>query len=298
MNRRSGGLFAGRGIALPGVLVTLATVVVCFALGLGAGWVTAQVPDWYRAWSADPQPSASPSASDTPTRDVSLPTLEPITRELDDADAAAGVVSLTVPERGEGTFTAVTGAEPTSASPSASAEATTVPTRYVRIDVEDGVTVDEDALVRFVMDTLNDNRGWGSDGRMRFVLTDGAADVRVVLASPYTVAARCPKPHTAATLTGGDGSGSSPAPSADAELPCASQGIAPISLYDWTAGVAPYRDHRTAAREYLVNHAVGHVLGEEDQTCESGRAAVMVNQPRMPQACSTNPWPYPDASTS
>ncbi|MDN4474946.1 DUF3152 domain-containing protein [Demequina sp. SYSU T00192] len=279
MTRRSGGLFAGRGIALPGLVVTLVTVLACFAVGIGAGWLTGQVPGWYRAWSAEPEPTVSASPSESPEPEVSLPALEPITRELDGADAAAGVVTTTVPERGEGTFTTASTATRTAAA-SASPDAAEGPTRYVRIDVEDGVTVDEDAFVDYVMRILQDERGWGSAGRLQFVMTDGAADVQVVLATPYTVATRCPD----------EPEGDDPT--------CAEQGIVPLSVYDWTAGLGRYGDNRKGARAYLLNNGVGHVLGEESATCTSGRASVMVDQTRMPKACNPNGWPFPDAATS
>ncbi|WP_062518642.1 DUF3152 domain-containing protein [Demequina silvatica] len=289
MTRRSGGLFAGRGIALPGILVTVATFVACFALGLGAGWVTGQVPEWYRAWSADSDATASPSASESATPEVSLPALEPITRELDDADALAGVVTTDVPESGAGTFTTASDAAGASASP----DAADGPTRSVRVDVEDGVTVDPEALVEFVMTTLNDERGWGSAGRLQFVLTDGAADVTVVLATPTTVATRCPDVHAGTDAEAARGA--SPSPDASEAVTCVAQGVVPVSLYDWTAGLDRYGAKRTAARAYLLNHGVGHVLGEEAATCKSGEASVMVDQTSMPKACTVNPWPFPDA---
>ncbi|WP_169746537.1 DUF3152 domain-containing protein [Demequina phytophila] len=296
MTRRSGGLFAGRGIALPGILVTVATFVACFALGIGAGWVTGQVPGWYRAWSADSEATASASPSESSAPDVTLPALEPITRGLDDADAAAGVVTTDIAEAGAGTFSTASDAAGASASP----DAADGPTRSVRVDVEDGVSIDPEALVSFVMTTLNDNRGWGSAGRLQFVLTDGAADVTVVVASPATVAARCPDAHagTDAAEAGDAARDASPSPDASAAVPCVAQGIVPVSIYDWTAGLDRYGDKRGASRAYLLNHGVGHVLGEPTATCSSGRAEVMVDQTDMPKACSVNAWPFPDAKKS
>ncbi|MFP5359935.1 MAG: DUF3152 domain-containing protein [Actinomycetes bacterium] len=300
MTRRSGGLFAGRGIALPGLAVTVVTVIVAFALGLGTGWLSGYVPDAYRAWREGPSPSPTPSVSASPEVDVSLPPLEPITRELDEDDAAAGVVTTAVVTRGAGTFTSV---------PGVTAEVDDAgPVRYVRIDVEDGVTLDNVALVDYVMTTLNDPRGWGSAGRLQFVLTEGAADIRIVFASPHTVASRCPDPHIPATLSGGS---ATPEPSASASpepsgsttpavsVPCAVQGIVPISVYDWTAGLATYGDNRSQSRVYLLNHGVGHVLGEPDVECESGRASVMLDQTQpLPEGCKVNQWPFRDADTA
>jgi len=228
MTRRSGGLFAGRGIALPGLAVTVVTVIVAFALGLGTGWLSGYVPDAYRAWREGPSPSPSPSVSASPEVDVSLPPLEPITRELDEDDAAAGVVTTAVVTRGAGTFTSV---------PGVTAEVDDAgPVRYVRIDVEDGVTLDNEALVDYVMTTLNDPRGWGSAGRLQFVLTEGAADIRIVFASPHTVVSRCPDPHIPATLSGGS---ATPEPSASA-TPVPSASASPAV----TGAVVPFDGNR------------------------------------------------------
>lgn len=290
MSRRAGGLFAGRGIALPGIRVTVIVIALAFVLGIGAGWLTAQVPDLYRAWTAPPEPSESPSPSASPTVEVSLPPLEPITRELGEDDAAAGIVSTLVRERGEGTFTPAPGVTPTVEDGG--------PVRYVRIDIEDGVTMDGDAVATYVMEALNDARGWGSAGRLQFVQTDGAADVRIVLASPYTAATLCREPHAAAVLDPGATASASPSPSASATVapPCAVQGIVPISVYDWTAGLAPFESNVRGSRIYQLNHGVGHVLGEEDAACESGLAPVMTVQTELPEACRWNPWPYPEAA--
>ncbi|WP_296667924.1 DUF3152 domain-containing protein [Demequina sp.] len=280
MSRRSEGLFAGRGIALPGVGITLLAIAVAFALGIGAGWLTGLAPDIYRSWRAGPDATASPSPSASPSPEVSLPSMGPITRELDEEDAAAGVVTVTIPEMGEGTFTAAPGSTPTTEEGG--------PVRFVRVDVEDGLTMDEDALVDFVMTNLNDARGWGSAGRQQFVLTDGAADVRIVLASPATAATVCT--DSAVTPSPTPTPGASPSPAA---VPCPVQGIVPISIYDWTAGLDAFGTNRKGSRIYQLNHGVGLVLGEEVAVCETGLASVMVDQTAMPAECRWNPWPFP-----
>ncbi|MDN4478231.1 DUF3152 domain-containing protein [Demequina sp. SYSU T00039] len=283
MERGSRGLFAGRRIRRPRLWVSVVTVIAAFGLGIGAGYATGLVPGLYARWTAAPEVSASPSASASATPTVSVGPLAPIDRELDEADGLAGLISLVVPDEGNGTFSAVPG---TTAEVDGGG-----PVRYVRIDVEDGLDVATTAFRDFVMDTLNDPRGWGSEGRQQFVLTDGAADIRIVLASPVTAAGLC-VPTDSDAAADADGATS---PSSTADLTCEAQGIVPLSLYDWAAGLSRYEDDRTGSRRYQLAHSVGYVLGDEAGTCTSGEASVMVVQETMPAECSVNPWPFPDA---
>ncbi|WP_284328578.1 DUF3152 domain-containing protein [Demequina litorisediminis] len=128
--------------------------------------------------------------------------------------------------------------------------------------------------------------------------TTGAPDLRIVIASPYTAALRCPTPHAAARIGAATEATTSPSPTPSPEVSaastCADEGLVIVSQYDWAAGLAAFSEDRTAAREYLVNHGVGHVLGEEDAVCSSGRAAVMVDQTDLSDECDANPWPWPD----
>lgn len=277
-------LFAGRGITARGFAVVAGVVVGAFALGIGVGWGTSLVGGELAA----PEPSAtpSPSASATAHAEVSIAPLAPIEREIDDADIAAGLTSLTIPEAANDELQIVTGdREPSGSGASV---------KWVRVEFENGLPVDGGALASFVLDALNDPRGWGARGRYEFVPTSGAPDLRIVLASPAKAATRCPDPHAAATVGAVVTTSPAPEPSATGEATCADEGLAVISAYDWAAGVPAYGDDRTAARDYLLHHAVGHLLGEEDATCTSGEAAVMVDQTDLAEDCSPNPWPAPD----
>ena len=283
-------LFAGRGIALKSLGAALVVVVAAFAVGIGAGWGTSLFAHRLEAPSPSPSPSASPSPSETPTVDVSLPPMVPVTRNIDDEDRDAGLRTLKFPIRADGTFT------PAKAIIAATPDAEIV--QYVRIDIEDGLKMTDGTLSAFVMQALNDPQGWGNEGPTIYIQTDGAPDVRVVFASPYTAAMICPTPHEPAALT--PTAAASPSPSASASAPvvdiqCATQGTIVVSIYDWIQGVPAYGDDRTAARIYLLNHGLGHVLGKSDAPCVKGRATVMVNQQTMPEPCSANPWPFPSA---
>lgn len=295
MSRRSEGLFAGRGISWRTLIIAVVVVILAFAAGIAAGWGSSLVPELYRSATApSPTPTPTPTPSPSPSVEVSLGPLAPISRELTADDAAAGVTSVDFTRRGEGSFTTVSKEEPVPTGD--------VPVRLVRIDVEDGLDIDGAAFNDYVMGILNDPRGWGSEGRMQFVQTEGVPDLRLALASPYTTAAKCPDPHARSEGSSATGkptpdtfeSGASPTPSAGAGT-CADRGTALISEYDWIAGLPGYGDDVVGARRYLVSHATGHVLGEAEGECAGGEAMVMVEQREPMDDCAVNPWPYPDA---
>jgi len=287
-------VFAGRGIALPGFGVTVLVVVGAFCLGIAAGWATGLVPDLVRA-----EPSPSPSASPTPSLvaevDPVLPSMEPITRELTQDDRDAGVTTTSVTRQADGTFTVVPG----SGIPDDDAG----DVRWVSVAVEDGVTADVAAFKAYVIETLNANRGWGTGHSLQFVPTDGVADYRIVLASPYTAAVLCPDTHVTvepgAIDTASDEPAPSPTPSttpADSPWSCGQDGVIVVSMYNWTAGFPAYADDYVSARAYLLNHRLGHLTGRADVECAGGRADVMVIQEdSVPAGCEVNPWPNPDA---
>ncbi|WP_193746334.1 DUF3152 domain-containing protein [Demequina aestuarii] len=290
-------VFAGRGISLPTLGSIALVVLVAFGAGIGVGWGTGLVAD--RLAAPEPSVSPTPSASATPTIEVSIPPLDPIDRELDEADLQAGLTTLDVVREGDGSFATVT----TDGEPSGGGASV----RWVRVEYEEGLNADGTALGEFVLDTLNDPRGWGARGRFEFVPTGGAPDLRIVLASPYTAAATCRDAHATAPAgalvdasatpeSAVDPSAAASAdPDASAEVTsCADQGLVMLNHYDWMAGIDAYGDDRSGARAYLVNHFVGHALGDEDVECTSGRAQVMADQGELSDDCEPNPWPWPD----
>lgn len=296
-------LFAGRVIGELSLKTTAIVVAGSFGLGFFAGYGTALIPEAIRL-GAEPSPSPSPSPTVAVADDVTVPSMQPILRDLDDQDALAGVVNLTPTYRGEATFTVVS----QQGSPSAGSGLT----RWVSISVENGIDVDPEKLREFVMDVLHDNRSWGSDNRIEFVETDGAADYRFVFASPYTAAAHCPAAHVAvqvgpvvedsaaesATPEPVDVPSTQASPATPEEHACAQDGLVMVSMYDWTAAFSTFGAERTEARAYIVNHWLGHLFGNEESVCTSGRAGVMDDQRESLEGCTPNAWPYPDAETS
>ncbi|WP_308121866.1 DUF3152 domain-containing protein, partial [Actinotalea ferrariae] len=185
------------------------------------------------------------------------------------ADRAAGLLSPAVPTAASGTLVVVPGSEPPPAS------AATV--RTVRVEVEAGLEVDGTLFAQTVMATLNDPRGWGADGSVAFARTDGAADLRVVLASPDLVDTMCAPLDTVGLYS------------------CGRNGHAALNHTRWVQGTPEFGADRTLYRQYLVNHEVGHLLGNPHVECPGpGQLAPLMQQQTVGVApCVPNGWPFP-----
>ncbi len=289
---------------MPGLRGVVYIVIAAFIVGVGAGWLTTVVPRLLASPEQSPSSSPSPSASDDPVILVDL--YPPITRVTDTDDLYAGLTDLSVGAVGPGVFDVVPGID----QPEGDG-----PTHWIRVEIEEGLPFSPGALGVFVLTVLNDERGWAANGRMVFARTDGAAEIRIVFANPNTVESLCARPHEAASpdiappmVTLGPSpeadSSSSVTPSAsssvdpDQEISCAEQGIIVVNAYRWADGLKAFGEDRTAARAYLLQHFLGHLLGESDATCETvdERASVMVDHEFDIAPCLPNGWPYPMTS--
>jgi hypothetical protein len=187
-------------------------------------------------------------------------------------DVVAGVLPGAVPSRLGGRFVVAQGSEP---APGPG------PARTVRVEVEAGLPIDAERFARFVMETLNDPRGWGADGSVSFARTDGEAEIRVLVASGATVDTLC-----APLATNGRWS-------------CGRYGHAALNADRWVSGAQRFLDaggDLTEYRRYLVNHEVGHLLGVQHTGCPgAGQVApIMVQQSLGLQGCRPNGWPHPN----
>jgi hypothetical protein len=208
-------------------------------------------------------PSGSPGA--TPT---TAPSRKPSGASPNAADRRAGIRSRRVVDSLSGRLVTVRG--------SSKAPGEGRVTR-IKVQVESGLPVDGRVFATFVMDTLNDPRSWGHDGSRTFARTDGAYDVRVVLASPETSRGMCRPLETLGRLS------------------CHSGDAAVLTYYRWVDAIPDYGKDRTGYRHYVVNHEVGHALGHGHVSCPGrGRPApVMMQQTKGLKGCEPNPWPFP-----
>jgi hypothetical protein len=212
--------------------------------------------------AASPTPPPVPTTSVAP--DPGAPTA---------ADREAGILRRVVAQSGSGAFDVVAGAYP---APGAG------PVRTLRVEVEHDLPVDGDRFAAFVMETLNDRRGWGHDGAMTFARTDGDAPIAVLLATPDTSARLCGDLDTHGLLS------------------CRIGPDVVLTFHRWVAGTDEYAANLTGYRQYLVNHEVGHALGHGHERCPGPGepAPVMQQQTLGLKGCAENSWPHPDPAPS
>lgn len=145
------------------------------------------------------------------------------------------------------------------------------------VEVEGGLGLDPVAFAEDVEQVLADPRSWiGGGGALRRV-DGGPADLRVALASPRTTDGLCAPLRT------------------NGRYSCAQGERAVLNAARWLTGAAAYGDRIEDYRAYLVNHEVGHALGERHAACP-GRGAVapvMLQQTKGLDGCLPGPWPYP-----
>ncbi|MEV6301139.1 DUF3152 domain-containing protein [Actinoplanes sp. NPDC051861] len=150
--------------------------------------------------------------------------------------------------------------------------------RY-RVAVEGGIKgVTAAAFADAVSATLADPRSWiaGEQFRFRRVGPGQNADFTVYLATPGTRDGFC------------DG--------ADGYTSCRNGARVVINVARWVKGVPDYGAPLAEYRHYVINHEVGHRLGESHQRCprRGGLAPVMQQQTLGLHGCTANAWPYPD----
>jgi Protein of unknown function (DUF3152) len=225
-----------------------------------------------RSSAAAPAPSAAPIAAErtsSPTHVSASPAGEP-----DPSEAPRATTGTTFVQQGAGTVGVVDGTSPVHG---------TGPLQRFVVEVEDGIGVDGTAFARAVEATLGDPRSWGRGGRMSFQRV-GAAEAeagqyefRVSLVSPGSMEIYCP-----GAGTGGYTS-------------CRYRERAVINLARWETAVPDYQGDVATYRQYVVNHEVGHALGQGHQECPGpGRTAPVMQQQTLGlDGCTKNAWPYP-----
>lgn len=148
--------------------------------------------------------------------------------------------------------------------------------RY-NVAVEDGLGVDAAEFGDAVRTILADPRSWTAGGGWRFEQVGrGSADFTVYLASPEQRSVLCGHPNTTVSCRNGD--------------------AVVINSARWLTGVPHWDDSLETYREYVINHEVGHRLGNGHEVCPDGGglSPVMAQQTYQLGGCASNAWPYPD----
>ncbi|MBQ1072140.1 DUF3152 domain-containing protein [Micromonospora sp. C31] len=182
----------------------------------------------------------------------------------------------TYPRTGTGDFATAPGESPV--------RGTDGPLLHYRVAVEQGTGQDVDSFAATVDEVLGDPRSWiaSEELRLRRVAQADDADFTVHLATPETSERMCAE---GGLSTGGHTS-------------CRLPGQVIINLARWLQAVPDYGAPLAIYRAYVVNHEVGHELGEEHQACPGPGepAPVMQQQTYGLDGCAANAWPYVDGS--
>ncbi|MGY1592711.1 DUF3152 domain-containing protein [Geodermatophilus sp. SYSU D00708] len=266
-----------RAYAIP--LLTIATVLTLLDLvASGAGTTSRTAGSAASSAPAVASPSAAAPTAE-PTEDAEPTGDGESSEEAGRAEGDAGPTEVEAPatgfvQKGAGTVTVVPGTSQVYGSG---------PLERFVVEVEDGIGVDGAAFAAAVEATLGDPRSWGAGGRMSFqrVGTEeaaaGAYDFKVTLISPGNMETYCP-----GVGTGGYTS-------------CRYGDRAVINLARWETAVPDYQGDVATYRLYVVNHEVGHALGNGHQQCPGpGQLAPVMQQQTLGlQGCAKNPWPHP-----
>lgn len=244
-----------RGRRLGGLVLGLAT------LGI-VGW--AVVPDGAPAPQDVPLPVAGEPVG-PPKAVVAVP----VARPTPEPPVTPSPPIPDVPATGPGTF-AVTPGQSGRAGTEGSLLTYTV-------EVETGLPFDPIEVAGVVDATLADPRSWIADGRHSFQRVPSGGDLRVLVATPGTTDELCAPLRTRG------------------EVSCRNGQNVVLNAMRWAVAVPHYQGDVAGYRQYVVNHEVGHALGESHVDCPApGEVApVMLQQTYGLEGCVANSWPYP-----
>ena len=148
----------------------------------------------------------------------------------------------------------------------------------VPVRIESRVTDVSDAeLSSLVISTLGDPRGWAAAG-FTFVESSDAPYL-IVLAEPAEVDALCSPLATRGAVS------------------CQNGPTVALNAQRWRAGTSDWDRGLAEYRRYLVNHEVGHLIGQrhpQPRCPQPGSPnAVMEQQTKGLAGCTANVWPLP-----
>jgi hypothetical protein len=184
--------------------------------------------------------------------------------------AARRPPEIRYPARGGGRFRAAAAQRATPGSG---------PVLRYRVLVEKDITgITPAAFAAQVQRTLEDPRGWSAGGERRLRRSGPGQryDFTIYLVTPHTRDRLC---------YGSDGYTS-----------CRNGDNVVLNVARWVKGVPRYGASLAVYRQYLVNHEVGHRLGQGHELCpaKGEPAPVMQQQTLGLHGCKANAWPFVD----
>jgi hypothetical protein len=135
------------------------------------------------------------------------------------------------------------------------------------------------AFADAVAATLADPRSWTAGGQYRFR--------RVGPGDGYDFTLYLATPDTRDTLCAG---------SPDGYTSCRNKDSVVLNVARWVKGAPAFKAPLATYRQYMVNHEIGHRLGQGHMLCPGAGepAPVMQQQTLGMHGCTVNAWPYPD----
>jgi Protein of unknown function (DUF3152) len=150
-----------------------------------------------------------------------------------------------------------------------------------RVGLESGLATSPAQFVKDLMSVLCDGRSWIGSGRVRFRY-DPAGSLLVGLRSPASTEKRCRQ------LVG---------LSVGSYYSCGSRSEVVLNSDRWFTGSKFWPGPVPVYRQMLVNHEIGHALGQHHRTCprDGAWAPVMMQQSKGlatgSNTCQPNVWP-------
>ncbi len=191
-----------------------------------------------------------------------------------DAEAAAASVESSIPQSGDKSFTGALTGPVVYGVPSPENEV------QFSVAVEDGIGVDATELAGIVDQVLSDPRSWAASGDYGLVRVPTGGLFQLVVTSPETTDEVCAPLQTIGQLS------------------CAIDGVVAINLERWLTGSRGWTSTLEDYRAWVINHEIGHQLGEVHRRCPGvGEVAPVMQQQSIDlDGCVANPWPYPEGA--
>ena len=143
-----------------------------------------------------------------------------------------------------------------------------------RVQVEKASGYPVSQFAKEIRSILNDKRGWQATGRVYF-RQRRRAQLRIILATPITVDRLCAPLDT------------------NGYVSCYRKNKVVLNVMRWREGAAAWKGELDNYRRYLINHEVGHAMGQRHKYCDRKGGAVPVMHPQTYgfMNCKPNFWP-------